>query len=308
VERSNAIALGIGAGMAAGALWGSVFLAPKLVPDFSALQQSAGRYIAYGLLSAVLIAPRWRSLRTTIGWSEWRALIWLSVRGNLLYYVFLAEGVLLAGVAATTLIIGFLPVAVTIIGSRDHGAVPLRKLVVSLALGLAGIVCVGWQSLGGVPDGDTARRLTGLLCAAGALVSWTSYAVSNSRWLARLHHVSSHEWSLLTGVATGALAVLLAVPAFLSGGAHDAAAWTRFGAVAGGVAIFASVIGNAFWNRASRLLPLTMTGQLILFETLFALLYGFLWEQRWPTMTETLAIALLSTSVLSCATAHRTKP
>ena len=308
MERGNSITLGIGAGMAAGALWGLVFLAPKLVPDFSALQQSAGRYIAYGLLSAVLIAPRWRTLLASIGGAEWRALIWLSVRGNLLYYVFLAEGVLLAGVAATTLIIGFLPVAVTIIGSRDHGAVPLRKLVVSLALGLAGIVCVGWEALGTVPPGDLAARITGLLCAVGALVSWTSYAVSNSRWLGRLRHVSSHEWSLLTGVATGGLAVLLAVPALLFGGTHDGLAWGRLGAVAGGVAVLASVIGNAFWNRASRLLPLTMTGQLILFETLFALLYGFLWEQRWPTVTETVAIVLLSASVLSCATAHRTKP
>ena len=185
---------------------------------------------------------------------------------------------------------------------------PLRKLVVSLALGLAGIVCVGWEALGTVPPGDLAARITGLLCAVGALVSWTSYAVSNSRWLGRLRHVSSHEWSLLTGVATGGLAVLLAVPALLFGGTHDGLAWGRLGAVAGGVAVLASVIGNAFWNRASRLLPLTMTGQLILFETLFALLYGFLWEQRWPTVTETVAIVLLSASVLSCATAHRTKP
>ncbi|HEU4550359.1 MAG TPA: hypothetical protein VFS01_11730 [Rhizomicrobium sp.] len=51
-----------------------------------------------------------------------------------------------------------------------------------------------------------------------------------------------------------------------------------------GVALGASVIGNAFWNYASRVLPLTMTAQLVLFETLFALLYSFILAERWPAM------------------------
>ena len=54
----------------------------------------------------------------------------------------------------------------------------------------------------------------------------------------------------------------------------------------------------------SRLLPLTMTGQMILFETLFALLYGFLWEHRFPTVLELTAFVLVVASVLSCIAAH----
>jgi drug/metabolite transporter (DMT)-like permease len=78
-----------------------------------------------------------------------------------------------------------------------------------------------------------------------------------------------------------------------------------FGGVVTTVAICASVLGNAFWNRASRLLPLTMTGQMILFETLFALLYAFIWERRWPAPAETAAVLLLVAGVLSCTAAHR---
>mgnify|MGYP006920679532 CR=1 FL=1 len=55
--------------------------------------------------------------------------------------------------------------------------------------------------------------------------------------------------------------------------------WARPGAqlaaVSIGIAVAASILGNALWNRMSQLLPLTMVGQMILFETLFALLYGF---------------------------------
>jgi drug/metabolite transporter (DMT)-like permease len=294
--------LGIGCGVIAGALWGLVFLAPALARGFAPLQLSAGRYLAYGIVAALLIAPAWRRLAAALSWSEWRALAWLSLWGNIVYFVLLAQAVQTGGIAMTSLIVGLLPVTVTIVGSRARGAVPIAQLLPSILLSAAGLACIGWQSLGSAHQGS----LGGMLCAIGALISWTIYAVQNSRWLERVHHVSSHEWSLLTGVVTGAQALVLAVPAFLfTPGSHASADWLRFAGVVTGVAIFASIFGNAFWNRASRLLPLTMTGQMILFETLFALLYAFVWEQRLPTLAEGAAMILLVAGVLSCTVAHR---
>ncbi|MGQ9367086.1 DMT family transporter [Azospirillum sp. ST 5-10] len=298
--------LGIGCGVAAGALWGLVFLAPELAREFAPLQLAAGRYLAYGLFAVVLVAPRWRALCAGLGGAEWWALVWLSLLGNILYYALLATAVQLGGMAMTSLVVGFLPVAVTIIGSRDHDAVPVRKLLPSLVLGGAGILCIGLQSLGGGGAGSQTVQVTGLLCAVGALASWTAYAVGNSRWLARLDHVSGHDWSLLTGVVTGAQALLLAVPAFLiDPRGHAVGEWLHFAAVVSGLAFLASIVGNACWNRMSRLLPLTLVGQMILFETIFALLYGFLWEQRLPTTMELAALVCVIGSVLSCVAAHR---
>lgn len=307
---NHSLALGIGFGAAAGAAWGFVFLAPELARDFSPLQLSAARYLAYGLVALALIAPRWHAVTPRIGRAEWWALLRLSLLGNILYYVLLASAVQLGGMAMTSLVIGFLPVAVTLIGSRGHSAVPLRRLALTLALGIAGIACVAWQALGVPSEAPAADRLTGFLCALGALAAWTAYAVSNSRWLVRLDHVSSHDWSLLTGLVTGGLALLLAVPAFMGSSLNDHTSpqWGRFVGVAAGMAIVASILGNAFWNRASRLLPLTMIGQMILFETLFALLYGFLWEARWPTALEALAMVLVSASVLAGISAHQPQP
>ena len=53
--RNNPIALGIANGIAAGALWGVVFLAPAVLSTFNALQLSAGRYLVYGLIAVVLL-------------------------------------------------------------------------------------------------------------------------------------------------------------------------------------------------------------------------------------------------------------
>lgn len=39
---------GVAYGVMAGALWGMVFLVPRVLPDFSPLLLSAGRYTMYG--------------------------------------------------------------------------------------------------------------------------------------------------------------------------------------------------------------------------------------------------------------------
>jgi len=306
LEDRARLGLGIGFGIAAGALWGLVFLAPELARDFTALQLAAGRYLVYGLISAGLLVPRWRPLHAWLEGSHWRGLVGLSLLGNILYYVLLASAVQWGGVAMTSLVIGFLPVVVTLVGSRAAGAISLRRLAPSLWLSAMAIACIAWQAMAGTQGQTHPHRLLGLLCAIGALAAWTAYAVVNARWLARLDHVSAHDWNLLTGVVTGALALLLVPVALLADATtHDTSAWLRFLAISTGIAVFASILGNGLWNRMSRLLPLTLVGQMILFETLFALLYGFLWERRLPTAIECLAVVALVTGVLLCVRVHR---
>ncbi|GCE82031.1 putative membrane protein [Komagataeibacter diospyri] len=298
------IPLGVLCGAGAGALWGLVFLAPELVGTFTPMQLAVGRYLAYGVIACVLIAPRWPVLSRTVTRQDWQALFWLSLLGNILYYILLSMAVQLGGIALTSLIAGFLPVIVTVVGSREADAVSLKQLVPSLILCGAGMLCIGSQAiLVATPAGSS---ITGLFCAFAALASWSAYVVWNSRCLGRLHHISGHEWNLLTGVVTGAQAVLLVPVAWLLTNIHHTAqGWERFISVSVGIAFLASICGNALWNRMSRLLPLTMVGQMILFETLFALLYGFLWEQRTPRPLEVMAFLLVVSSVLSCIAAHR---
>lgn len=301
--------IGIACGIGAGALWGLVFLAPEMVRDFPPLTLTVGRYLAYGVIAAALIGPRLRTLLPRLGRREWLGLAWLSLTGNTLYYILLSKAVQTGGVAMTSLVIGFLPVAVTIIGSRDHGAVPLRRLALSLVLCVAGAVCIGWQAIAAPSATPLGVKLVGLACAIGALICWTTYAVGNARWLGRLGEVSPHDWSLLTGLVTGAQALALIPFAMaLDTARHDQTAWTHLVGVSVGVAVIASIAGNALWNRMSRLLPLTLVGQMILFETLFALVYGFIWEQRLPTVLELAAFVLVVLSVITCLVAHRRTP
>jgi drug/metabolite transporter (DMT)-like permease len=306
VADGRATWIGIGFGLCAGALWGLVFLAPELARGFTPLQFAAGRYLAYGLMAALLIAPRWRALTSQLRRRDWLTLGHLSLSGNIVYYLFLAAAVQLAGIAAASIIIGFLPVVVSLVGLREPGGAPLRRLAPSLVLGFAGVVCIGWSTLTGSLDETRPNAVLGLLCATGALACWTAYAVYNSRALRRLPHISAHNWNLLTGVVTGAFALVLTPFAVVAGAeSQPAGEWLRFALIVTGLAFFASILGAACWNQMSRLLPLSLAGQMILFETLFALLYGFLWEQRAPTWVELAAISLMLGSVLSCLHAHQ---
>ena len=298
---------GVASGAAAGALWGLVFLAPKLAPEASPMMLTAGRYLAYGLIAALLIAPRWRRVTAALDFKAWRALAWLSLAGNIVYFVFLVVGVHFAGVGASALIVGMVPVVVALWGLKDKDSPPLTRVAPPIAVAALAVGLIGWESLsrGGGVGHDGVQTLIGLVCALAALLSWSAFAVGNSRWMGRLPEVSPHDWSLLTGVVTGGFALVLAAPAVLTMGVWSGEVWLRFMGVSLGVAIFASIIGNAFWNQASRLLPLTMLGQMIVSETLFAFLYGFLWEGRGPTLIEIVAMILMVVSVVWCVRAHR---
>lgn len=233
-------------------------------------------------------------------------LVWLSLTGNTVYYLLLASAVQNGGGAMTSLVVGLMPVAISVIGSRDSHAVPLSALLPSLLLCAAASVCISWQALVSPDSRPLQERIVGLLCAIGALASWTTYAVANARCLAATPQLSSHEWSLLTGIVTGAQSVLLLPLAVLfEQASHSRTEWLQFAALSIGIALLASILGNALWNRMSRLLPLTLVGQMILFETVFALAYGLLWEQRLPTRLEAAAFVLVALSVLSCMAAHQ---
>jgi drug/metabolite transporter (DMT)-like permease len=298
--------LGVMLGIAAGALWGVAFLVPELASAFTPLQIAIGRYLAYGLLAAALLAPRWSRIVPLMKARDWREQAWLALCGHTLFFLCLTIAVQKGGIAMTTLVIGFLPVAVTIIGSRDAGAVRLRVLAPSLLLCAAGALCIAWQTLGVPSSRSSMTQAVGLLCAVGALALWSAFAVSNSRSLARLPHISPQDWGLLTGVVAGLQAVaLIPLTLLFEPISHAASAWMQLAGISIAVAIISSIGGNSLWNHMSRLLPLTLVGQMILFETLFALLYGFIWEQRWPTMLESAAFVLVTASVMSCIAAHR---
>ncbi len=296
------------AGMA-GAAWGGVFLVPKLLPEFSPLMLSCGRYLLYGAVSLLIAVPNARRLLKMLTKNDIVTLVKLALTGNLIYYVLLASAVQLAGIATASLIVGVLPVTITFAGRQDAGAVPLSRLVWPLLMVVLGIVCINIDIffLDSARETSFASVGLGVACAFGALLCWTKFATDNARHL-KSCRFNSGDWSTLWGVTTGVLSALIwSIASALSWSKMSVALpekrWLMFWGINLTAAVFASWFGNWMWNASSRRLPLTLGGQLIVFETLFALLYGFIYLQRLPTMMEIVAILLLIGGV--CWTVQR---
>ncbi|WP_433886531.1 DMT family transporter [Pseudomonas vranovensis] len=280
----------------AGAMWGLVLMVPQLLPEFSPVLLSCARFVLFGLVTLVLAIPMRKALaRLTLGdlWMIGR----LALIGNLLYFICLVAAIQRLGVAPASLIVGVLPLTITLYGRHDSGGVALRQLLLPLGLILAGMLCINLQTFALEP-GAVADKLAGVLYALGALACWTWYAVHNSRYLKHCGHFDSHQWSVLNGVMTGVLSLVLVAllalwqPAQLQVEAAPER-WTLFWLYSLGCAVFGSWLAALLWNAASKRMPVTMSGQLIVFETLFALLYAFIWRQSGPSLLEGLAIVLV---------------
>ncbi len=83
--------------LAAGLMWGLVFVGPLLLPEYPATLQSFGRYLAFGLIALPL---GWldRATLHQLTRADWREALRLALVGNVVYYLFLASAIQRAGV------------------------------------------------------------------------------------------------------------------------------------------------------------------------------------------------------------------
>lgn len=316
---------GVAFALAAGLLWGIVFVTPLLLPDYPAALLSVARYLAFGLIALPLALLDRREL-ARLTRADWLEALRLALVGNLLYYLLLAAAIQRGGGALPTAIIGTLPVVIAIVSNLRGGglgpgarALPWRALVPSLLLIALGIALVNHAELAALSSGPgpgreadgtagdpsaRARYALGAVLAIGAVACWTWYPIRNADWLRRHPDRSPRAWATAQGVATLPLA-LLGLAGFWGWqlAAADSFAMplgpdpVRFVALMLALGLLASWLGTLCWNEASQRLPTTLAGQLIVFETLAALAYVFALRARWPEPVVVLGIVLLMAGV-----------
>jgi drug/metabolite transporter (DMT)-like permease len=318
-DRRTVLA-GTGFALAAGLMWGLVFVAPLLLPEYPATLLAFGRYMAFGLI-ALPLAWLDRARISELSRADWIEATKLALVGNVLYYLCLAAAIQRAGGPVPTMIIGTLPVVIAIVSNRRDAArdghLPWRALLPSLVLIAGGIALVNQAELAhmqaaGDSSGagiDVARYAIGVLLALGAVACWTWYPLRNADWLRNHPGRSPGTWATAQGIATLPLAVVGYAAVWLwhtLGGAGLPTGFdmpfgpqpTKFLALMFAIGLFASWLGTLCWNEASQRLPTTLVGQLIVFETLAALAYAFVQRGAWPPATTGLGVLLLVAGVV----------
>lgn len=285
--------------------WGFAFVGPLILSDWPGLAVAAGRYMAYGLGSVLTLLILQRRGTARLGDARvWRDVTLLTLSGNLLYYALLSVSVQKAGYVMPTLIIGLLPVTVSLAG-RLRMRQPLSwRYAWALLLILGGLwlahepaagPAAGAETAGA--QGFTADQWLGLLCAFGSLALWTGYGVLNTDRLKAHAGISGLQWSSLQG--TAALPFSLLLFAVTKPAQPQASAdWLLFGGVSLFLGLVTSWAANALWNMSSTRLPPSLLGQMIVFETIAGIAYGAVWSGALPGLTVLVGTGLLIAGVV----------
>jgi len=188
---------GIFAGLAAGALWGLVFIAPRMVPGLSSVDLTVGRFVSYGALSFVLMLlvrqSAWPTPRQAL------SALGLSLLGFTGYYLLLVFAIRDAGTAVPTLIIGTIPIWMMLLGKPT--GLRWAALLPGLALTLLGLALMMQAEEHVSTLGHDFWR--GVTFAVVSMVCWTAFGLLNAAWLKKHPDVSATTWANWLGVATG---------------------------------------------------------------------------------------------------------
>jgi drug/metabolite transporter (DMT)-like permease len=293
---------GILAGLAAGALWGLVFVAPRMVQGFSSVDLTAGRFGVFGLMAVLVMFFGMRTRRLPTG-RQALAALGMSVLGFSGYYLLLALSIRDAGTEVPTLIIGTIPIWVMLLGKPQH--LRWAALAPGLVLTLLGLGLM-MSSPHAASDNAGANFWRGVALVTASMLSWTAFAILNSAWLKRHPEVNATDWANWLGVATGLGAVVLWLVAGTPAHALLASPQlTGFILLCTATGLGSAWLATILWNMASQRLSASLCGQLIVSETLFALFYSFAWDGQWPTLVQAVACVLFTLGILASIKAHQ---
>ncbi|AGZ43055.1 DMT family transporter [Actinoplanes friuliensis] len=301
---------GITLGTGAGLLWGLAFVLPALAPGWSPVAITTGRYLAYGIVSVLVIALIARRRPGTLHTARrhWRHALLYAATGNVAYYLLLVVAIQTAGAPITTVLIGSIPVVMAAVANLREHRYRWRHLAGPLVLVSAGLAVVSGPGILHPAGGSAAEMAVGLAASTGAIVLWTSYGIGNATFLRRHPDLGGSLWAAVIGVATGGLALLLVPVALVTGPSTGAGGEVGdFLAASAALGIAVSWGATWLWNEASSRLSTTLAGLLITTETVAGYAYSYMLEARWPALLELLGFALVLVGVVA-VTALRDHP
>lgn len=277
-------------GLAATMIWGMIYIIPLMLPQYDPMLIALSRYVVFGIFSIGLIAKEIRILRL-LEKKDWITAAMLGIIGSFGYYWILSEAIVRAGASVAGAFSAMIPVAASIWANatekNPEDVVAWKRLVLPLALIICGMAMLNASEFehlvsGGIKNSD--EFWLGVFFAFVSLFIWTWYPIRNARWLVSHPKASSSAWTTAQGLmllipSSIGLCVYASVnPEAVPG---PAPMDFLFGVLFLGIA--AAWGGTLLWNQMSRRLPAVMTGQMIVFETIFAVVYAHVMRGQLPT-------------------------
>lgn len=283
-------------------IWGLIFVVPEMMNSFSSFEIALGRYGIYGLISSLLFLKGFKTKKYSK--EVWIKAMIFSLTCNIAYYTLIVLALRLASPAIVALVLGVGPVTIAFYGNWKKREVPFRTLILPSILILIGLLIINIPYLQG--NSELEEFLLGLLFTLLSLASWTWYVVSNADFLKKHPEVPSNDWATLLGTTTFFWVILLFIGLILffpeQLNTEQYFVWNEelqnFLVGSAILGICCSWVGTYLWNQASLNIPVSLAGQLTIFETIFGTIYVYVATQTFPSLLELGGIAILLFAVL----------
>ncbi len=285
-------------------IWGLVFIIPVFMKDFSSLEITLGRYVFYGLLSCLIFGKLYSQNKCRYPKSIWINAFFFSFLTSLAYYPFVVLSLRCCTPAICALISGITPLTIALYYNLKSEESNLKNLIPSFLLISSGLVIINAPYI--FIEKLNFFHFIGILFAFISVASWSFYAVKNANFLKMHPEIQSDDWSTLIGVCTLIWSFLATI--LLSLVYREELHLERFttwntalinfligSAILG---IICSWLGNVWWNLASNKVPMLLLSQLLIFETIFGMLFAYLVEYRFPSLMEFAGISLLLIAII----------
>lgn len=279
-------------------IWGLAFFVPYYLQNIDPVLIVLSRYFFYGFISLILLfvaGGHWRSLTRL----DWQKAMLFSFAGNLGYYFALVLSIHFAGIVLPALIVGALPVTMMIYSNLKNKEFPFSKLILPIIMIATGVI--GLKLLQHSAATVLTNHLSialGSIFALVALTIWTWYGIANANYLKYHFTILGYTWSLAIGICC-LIQVLLFFPVyalFNTQAIHNLFInkTAFYQLILGGIilGVIVSWLATTGWNKVSQHLPTVFIGQLLVFETISSLLYGYIHDRMIPSVTILIFISI----------------
>jgi drug/metabolite transporter (DMT)-like permease len=301
---NNSMLIGIAAALFAAFAWSLNFVVPFVIGDYSVFDFALFRFGVSGAVGIGFLLWKWRTIRV-VGMSDWLVAFRLGFIGYLGYFLTVAGAAIFAGPVIAPAFLGLVPIVLAVAGNLRRKAVRWSALILPLALAAVGLAFVNAGVFDLASTTSTQSLIVGILLAITAVNLWTWFGLANQRALAERPSMDSGVWTALILVG-GGVEMLVFVPVGLALGVFNfpqlGLGWDAAGSLylwSISLAILASVGGALAWTFAAKRLPVALSAQLIVSETVFGTIFGLAVHGRWPTPTDILGIAFLVAGVMT---------
>lgn len=282
--------------------WSLVFVIPIFLQSFHPLEIALGRFFVYGLVSFLYVLLKKRELFSKQYLPYWKKASYFAFLSTILCYTATLSNLQLSGPMIATLIFGMVPICIALVGNWHQKEIPTQKLVFPLFLIMLGIFFAKFKEVD-ASSVSIPMHLLGIFFGLVGLGAWTWYAVANSHFLKKQEDLSIGNWALMMGTATFFL--VLAFGIFLSPFSENLSKYLTpspemkiFFVASLLLGVLSTWLSFFLWNHGCKRIPISLSGQLMVFEILFALFLIYLLEHRLPSSWELTGMLCMLSGVL----------